>query len=151
MRLHCQLIAETPDSSLSVLTVAGEFLCFVLEDGYRPNKVAGQTRIPPGVYRIAKRTEGGFFDTYRRKYGHLFSIELLDVPGFQFILMHIGNTIGDTRGCLLVALGVDKNTNFALKKSTEAYLQLYEVVRLAFDRGEPVEIEISRERWMKGA
>ena len=151
MRLHVQLIAETPDSTLSVLTIAGEFVCFVLEDGYREQKVAGQTRIPPGVYPLAQRKEGHFFDQYRAQFRHGYALELKDVPNFQFILLHIGNTVNDTRGCLLVGLGVGYNGNFVVNQSTAAYLQVYEAVRMAFDKGEAMEVEISRERWMKEA
>lgn len=149
MRLHVQLIAETPQSSLSVLTVAGEFVCFVLEDGYRAKKVVGETRIPPGVYEVKKRRTGGFYEQYRRQHGHEFSIQVMNVPNFENILIHIGNTIFDTAGCLLTGLGVSFNGNFAVNQSTAAYLQVYEMVKLAFDKGQKVEIEISRELWQK--
>lgn len=133
------------------MTLAGEFVCFVLEDGCRAQKVRAETRIPPGVYRVGKRTTGGFFEEYRRKHKHEFSIQLLDVPQFENIFVHIGNTIFDTAGCLLTGLGVTYNGNFAVNQSTAAYLQLYEIVKLAFDKGEAVEVEVSRERWMAGA
>ena len=152
MRLHLQLIRETPNSSLSILTVAGGWICFVLEDGYRQQKVMHETRIPPGVYQIAKRTFGKFFSLYKRKYGHEFVPELLNVPLFSDILMHIGNIVTDTSGCLLVGLGTKNNgKDFSISDSEAAYLQLYEILKLAFDRGERVEIEISRELWQKPA
>jgi hypothetical protein len=112
-------------------------------------KVPGETRIPPGVYQIGKRTEGAFYQEYKRKFQHRLALEILDVPGFQYILIHIGNTVGDTRGCLLTGTGVDFNGNFAVLKSTSAYLTLYEKISEAFDRGEGVEIEISRELWQQ--
>lgn len=152
MRLHLQLITQTQNSSLSILTVAGDWVCFVLEDGYRQQKVMHETRIPPGVYQIAKRTFGKFFSLYKRKYGHEFVPELLDVPMFSDILMHIGNFITDTSGCLLVGLGAKNNgKDFSVLESEGAYLELYELLKIAFDRGEKVEIEISRELWQKPA
>lgn len=152
MRLHLQLIAQTPNSSLSILTVAGNWICFVLEDGYRQQKVMHETRIPPGVYEIKKRTFGKFFSLYNRKYKHEFVPELLNVPLFSDILMHIGNIVTDTSGCLLVGLGAKNNgKDFSISDSEAAYLQLYEILKLAFDRGERVEIEISRELWQKPA
>lgn len=147
MRLHSQLIAQTENSSLSVLTLAGEFLCFVLEDGYRPQKVKAETRIPPGLYRIEKRKVGGFYEQYKNRFKHNFSVQIMNVPNFENILIHTGNTIGDTAGCLLVGLGVSFNGDFAVSQSTAAYLQIYEAVNFAFDNGETVEIEISRELW----
>jgi hypothetical protein len=148
MRIHVQLIAETPESSLSVVTVAGEFLCFALEDGYKERKVKGQTRIPPGIYKVGRRKVGGFYEQFRLGFGHDFAIQLLDVPNFQNILVHIGNTVADTAGCLLVGFGAAHNGKFTLSQSTAAYLHFYEVVKLAFDRGDAVEVEISRERLM---
>jgi hypothetical protein len=146
MRFHSQLIAETPNSSLSVLTVAGEFVCFVLEDGFRAEKVKAETRIPPGVYKVEKRTVGGFYEQYKARFKHPFSVQVMNVPNFENILIHIGNTIYDTAGCLLVGLGVAYNGNFEVNQSTAAYSQVYEMVRDALDGGGAVEIEISRER-----
>jgi len=40
--------------------VDGQFVCFGLEDEYREDKVAGETRIPSGTYQVALRKEGGF-------------------------------------------------------------------------------------------
>lgn len=145
MRLHSQLVAETEESSLSVVTLAGEFLCFALEDGFRLEKVDGETRIPPGVYEIGQRREGGFYERYKKSYGHRFALHVLNVPNFEFVLIHIGNTIFDTRGCILVGFGVSYNGRFAVSQSTAAYLDLYDKVEKAFERGEKVEIEISRE------
>lgn len=149
MRLHVQLVAETEESSLSVLTVEGEFVCFVLEDGFRLEKVAGETRIPPGVYKIGKRREGSFFERYKKQYGHAYALHVLNVPNFEFVLIHIGNTVFDTRGCLLTGLGVSFNGRFAVNQSTAAYLQVYEMCERAFDEHEEVELEISRERLQK--
>lgn len=149
MRIHVQLIAETPDSSLSVLSIAGKAVCFVLEDGFRAVKVPGETRIPPGVYKIAKRKAGKFYAQYRQKYRHEFSIELENVPGFSDILIHIGNTVFDSRGCLLVGRGVDFNGRYSVVKSEPAYLEIYSLIKQAFDEGEQVEIEISRELWQR--
>lgn len=151
MRIHSQLIAETGNSSLSVMTIAGEFLCFILEDGFRMKKEPGKTRIPPGVYQVVKRTEGRFFAEYKLKFKHHFALEIADVPGFEFILIHIGNTMEDTRGCLLTGYGVSFNGNFALNQSTAAYLYLHGKVNEALERGETVEIEISREILQKSA
>lgn len=154
MRLHLQLIAETKNSSLSVLSLAGEALCFVVEDGYREKKVMHETRIPPGVYRIAARTHGGFFNQYSRKFGHTFVPQLLDVPQFSDILIHMGNTPSDTSGCLIVGAAAGRvggEWRIVAGQSKPAYLELYALLKDAFARGEVVEIEMSRERWMAAA
>lgn len=148
MNFHCQLIAETPDSSLSVLTLRGQFVCFILEDGYREKKAAGQTRIPPGVYRITPRKEGRFFDSYSRKHGCKFVPELADVPGFKYILIHAGNSTGDTAGCLLPGYSAAVNSgrfHITTGTSLPAFMSVYEHIEDAFGRGEEVTIRISRE------
>ena len=153
MRLHLQLIAETPDSSLSVLTREGTFLCFVLEDGYRAQKVAGETRIPAGEYRLVQRTHGGFYERHRSRWGHAFVPELLGVPGFSDILIHSGNNVSDTRGCLLVGFGADYKFRtddpvfeISAGQSTAAYLALYDVLNAEFRKGGSVQITVNRER-----
>lgn len=150
MHLHCQLVAETTDSSLSVITHEGEFLCFILEDGYRPNKVMHQTRIPPGLYEIKPRRAGRFYEAYRKKYGCKFVPHIDNVPGFTWILMHMGNRITDTSGCLITgtAAEIDRSTeNFFIPagKSEPAFLAVYNLLDESFSRQKAVTIRVSRE------
>ena len=67
-------------------------------------KIKGETRIPAGTYNIGVRTVGGFHSRYVKKYGDLHQgmLHVLDVPGFEYILIHTGNTDEHTMGCLLV-------------------------------------------------
>lgn len=129
------------------MRVNGAFFCFVIEDGYRPVKIAGETRIPTGQYKVRQRTHGGFYERYRARHGHAFAIELENVPGFADILIHTGNTKEDTRGCLLVAdqagrLGPDYVGT--ARTSTPAYLRLYAEIERAMNAGEVVEVEVRR-------
>lgn len=148
MKIEVFKIAETKNSTVSKMLISGEFFCFVVEDGYRAEKVAGETRIPDGVYNIVKRTEGSFYSRYKKNFGHAYALQLENVPGFQFILIHTGNTVEDTRGCLLVADGI------AIQKgafvgvpglSTPAYLRLYSLIDYAFRVGDPVSIALARD------
>ena len=145
MRLHVQTIAQTLDSTLSAMTHEGRFLCFVLEDGYREQKVAHLTRIPPGVYRVAQRKEGKFYEKHKARWRHEFVPELMDVPGFKYILIHSGNSVDDTSGCLLVGTIAEFQGNFHVASSSTAYLKVFALIAGAFAKGEAVEIEISRE------
>ena len=147
MKIEVVLIAESANSTLSQMRVDGAFFCFVIEDGHRPVKIAGETRIPEGVYKVKRRTHGGFYDRYRARHGHAFAIELENVPGFADILIHTGNTKEDTRGCLLVAdqagrLGPDYVGTAGT--STPAYLRLYSAIDRAMTAGEVVEVEVRR-------
>ena len=106
LKLYRQISAKNETlSSLFDLTPDGlMFLCYVLENGYRKEKIPKETRIPPGVFEIKLRTTGGFHGRYTEKFPKLHKgmLELQEVPGFRYILIHIGNTAKDTDGCLLV-------------------------------------------------
>lgn len=149
MKLLLQQIHETPNSTVSKLLVDGVFCCFILEDGHRNIKVAGETRIPEGVYAVKARTYGKFFNRYKKGYGHTFVPELVDVPGFSDILIHQGNTTADTRGCLLAgnAIGYDPTTNtffITSGQSSVGYLRLYRLLLGAFAVMNAIEIVVQR-------
>ena len=85
----------TGASTVGSLYVDGEFCCFVLEDRYRPPpeaKVKGATCIPLGRYEVRI--------TWSPKFKRDLPL-LLDVPGFEGVRIHPGNTPADTEGCLL--------------------------------------------------
>ena len=123
------------------------FLCYTLEDEQRDVKVWGETRIPAGTYKLGLRTEGGFHNRYLSKYGadfHKGMIWVLDVPGFEWILWHSGNTDENTAGCLL--LGNTQTSNLVAKdgfigSSRDAYKLVYPRVLAAIESGLDVEVE----------
>lgn len=150
MDLLVKKIAETPDSTLSVLYVDGAHFCFILEDGHRAAKVKHQTRVPDGTYQLAPRRAGSFFNKYRQQHGHQFVPHLLNVPGFEYILIHKGNTVADSSGCLIVGdeAGYDHANrvySIAAGKSSQAYLRLYAVLHSAYEAGRTVRITLQRD------
>ena len=60
-----------------------------------------------------------------------------DVPGFEYILIHIGNDEDDTAGCLLLGSTADANKGF-IGGSTGAYKKAYAKISHAILRGEEV-------------
>lgn len=64
---------------------------------------------------------------------------LLNVPEFDGILIHIGNTAEDSAGCILV--GENKEVGKVLN-STATFRRVYDMLKTASDRGEPIQIEI---------
>jgi hypothetical protein len=108
-----------------------KFLSYTLEDEYRKEKIMSETRVPAGTYNVTLRTEGGFYQDYTERFGSDFNKGMLwvrDVPGFEYILIHIGNTDDDTSGCLLV--GDTQNNNQITKdgfigSSTNNYKRIY--------------------------
>lgn len=131
MKITVDRYRSNANATLSKVYVNGQFICYGLEDKYRPDgqKVDGETRIPAGKYRVTARTEGGFHSRYKKKFGdwHRGMLWVRDVPGFEWILIHIGNTDADTAGCLLVGLSATESTMF-VGNSTGAYKKLYPMV-----------------------
>ena len=122
------------------------FLCYTLEDERRALKVKGETRVPSGTYKIELRTEGGFHEKYKKKYGgfHKGMLHVTNVPNFEYILIHTGNTDEHTAGCLLV--GDSQENNIIIKdgfigKSVNAYKRIYPNISRAIERNEEVTIE----------
>ena len=139
-------IAETANSTLSKLEIGGEFICFALEDGYRATKIAGETRIPVGSYKIKPYRAGKFFARYRELWGHDFVAWLEKVPGFYAILIHAGNTVEDTRGCILVGMQAQyvAGGNFIVLQSRDAYQRLYKRMETALLDGLELCIDVGR-------
>ena len=122
-----------------------KFLAYTLEDEQRDTKVFGETRIPNGDYKLGLRKVGGYHARYTKRFPHIHigMLHVLDVPGFEYILIHCGNTDEHTAGCLLV--GDSQETNLITKdgfigKSTQAYKRIYPRIAEALDCGEEVTI-----------
>tara|TARA_B100001564_G_scaffold329282_1_gene313640 strand:+ start:1472 stop:1960 length:489 start_codon:yes stop_codon:yes gene_type:complete len=153
---------KQPDMQLEVLRFSSEddstsgllfditnsnrkFLAYTLEDEYREEKEMHETRIPAGTYNVTLRTEGGFHQRYVAKYGdmHKGMLWVRDVPGFDYILIHTGNTDEHTSGCLLLG---DSQTNNQVKEdgfigsSVQAYKRVYPQVAKVLEEGGTVSI-----------
>lgn len=144
MRLHLARFARSTDASMGALAIDGRFSCFTLEDEARAIKVQNETRIPAGLYQIRLRIEGGMHEKYRSKFDyHVGMLWLQQVPGFEWVYIHIGNTDDDTAGCILVGDGAI--SSFELVQSAQAYRRLYRAVSGALISGEAAEILIEDE------
>ena len=122
-----------------------KFLAYTLEDEQRDKKVLGETRIPNGVYKLGLRKVGGYHARYTKRFPHIHigMLHVLDVPGFEYILIHCGNTDEHTAGCLLVGDSQENNqivTNGFIGKSTQAYKRIYPRIAEALECGEEVTI-----------
>jgi hypothetical protein len=128
IELTLNRIAETKSSTAGTLWHDKKWLGWIIEDGHNEPKIPGKTRIPAGRYKIEKQTFGKFFEKYKRQFKHTFVPHLINVPGFEGILMHAGNNIDDTRGCLLPnrLLQVDENGNYSGQLSLACYDDLIE-------------------------
>ena len=150
MKLLVLRFSSQKDSTNGILfevtDVGKRFLCYTLEDEHRVLKVRGETRVPDGIYNIELRKEGGFHNRYTKKFFdiHRGMLHVVDVPNFEYILIHTGNTDEHTAGCLLVGDSQENNEiieNGFIGKSTNAYKRIYPPIAKAIERGEEVTIQ----------
>lgn len=130
------------DYTIGTMYIDGVRFCDTLEDtdrDYNRNgslddpgegKVMHRTAIPYGTYRVTLRRSPRF----GRDLPYLH-----DVPGFEGILIHRGNTPADTSGCILV--GENKAKGQVLN-STPYEIELIRRLREAATKGEEVNIRI---------
>ncbi len=128
------------------------YFCDTLEphaiDWRREEKVAGKTAIPTGRYRVMM----SYSKTYKRRMPFL-----QNVPHFTGIMIHTGNSVDDTRGCILVGKAVrpqNEDTDFEnptseatvigrLTDSRITFNRLHELIREAMKKGEEVEVVVT--------
>ena len=124
----------TEKSTIGDFLIDGEFFCFSLEDMVREPgvKVAGATAIPEGRYRVVLDQSARF----RRVMPHI-----LDVPGFEGVRIHSGNSAENTEGCIL--LGYEKSKDF-IGKSVLAFNRFFDILYERTGKGEEAWITIER-------
>jgi hypothetical protein len=153
MNLLVERFSDNGDSTLGILyekiwglkKYTKKLLAFTIEDEKRTEKVFGETRIPEGRYIIKLRTFGGFHKRYTKKYGdmHVGMLQIMNVPNFTDVLIHIGNDDDDTAGCLLVGDKSVQNVTKpgAVESSVAAYKRIYVSIAEAVWNKELVTIE----------
>ena len=124
------------------LYIDGKYICDTMEDKDRSltqdttldeikkKKVYGQTAIPTGTYKIVVNNSPKFKRNLPR---------LLNVPGFDGVLIHRGNTHEDSAGCILV--GENKLVGKVVN-STKYEKLIIELLTAAQNRNEEITITI---------
>ena len=124
-----------PGSTIGRMFVDGVFECFTLEDGIRTNKVYGETAIPAGSYSVVVNYSPRFKT----------SLPLVqNVPNFEGIRIHPGNTAANTLGCILVG----RNWRSGAEEVTASRLAFEPLRRKIVDaiaRGEVVRLGVIQE------
>ena len=110
MELLLKRIARRNGYTIGKLHVNGKYVCDVIEDQdmffYGKPKMKGETAIPCGRYEITQNVFSNRFGnkTFYKNLCGGYLPRLLNVPQFDGVLIHCGNSSGDTEGCLLVGL-----------------------------------------------
>lgn len=138
---------------LGRLSLDGHFVCDTLEPPshgltsatvprtIRDIKRLGRSAIPVGVYRLVLGYSPRFSPRpfYKACGGGLVP-RLLNVSGFDGVLIHCGNTVVDTCGCILVGRRADASTLVESQKTYSRLMRQY--WQPATRRGEPMYLEI---------
>ena len=134
MELILKRIALKETYTIGHLYIDGKYFCDTCEDKVRDlskeQKVYGETAIPYGKYQICL--------SISPKFKRLLP-KLLNVPHFEGILIHRGNTAADSAGCILV--GENKEIGKVLN-STVTEQKLVDLMKRAKDKSEDIWITI---------
>lgn len=135
--MKLKLIRDTfsDESTIGKLYIDGQCFCETLEDKDRyleagGKKEYGKTCIPRGKYKVEL--------SMSNRFKKLLPI-LINVPQFEGIRMHAGNTAADTDGCIL--LGRTRRNNF-VENSRDAVNEFIQKLKTAIANGEECWIEV---------
>lgn len=143
---------DDSDTTLGLLFIRNKFFAYTLEDTYRKEKIAKETRIPAGEYVLGFLEQStGLTVKYQNKFEWFtYHLEIKNVPNYSGVYIHIGNDKEDTAGCLLIADGVNASTvQKSIMYSTRAYERLYKRMKELIGAGEKVRIVIHDENWFE--
>jgi len=145
-----------PDWTLSKFYFDNVLKGFGVEDEKRTIKVKGETCVPEGKYELDLRVSPKFSHLfYRDDKGSIIDAKLRisndlkqqyhtphemvwvkNVPGFEYVLWHFGNTDDDTEGCYIVgtAFGII-NKQEGVTGSRSKYKEIYPLLWQAIKKG----------------
>ena len=146
MNLELKRIFKGKDYTIGRLFINGEYFCDTLEDPVRQldsikDKIYSETAIPAGKYKVSMSIVSPKY-SIRKSYnwcgGRL--PRLLDVPFFEGILIHSGNTPDHTAGCILVG---ENKVKGQVINSMNTLKNLWVKLNVADEIGEEIWIDIS--------
>ena len=154
MKLFLKRIAKKKEYTIGKLYIDNVYFCDTIEDTdrgldqsmteqqVRSIKIPGKTAIPTGTYKINMNIVSSKFGnkTFYKQTCNGKLPRLMEVVGYQGVLIHSGNTQRDTDGCLLV--GKNKKVGMVLE-SKETFAKLVkEYLIPANKRNESITITI---------
>ena len=140
MKLTLKRIAKKKTYTIGKLYIDDVYFCDTIEDVDRglyqgqnldlikKIKIPNKTAIPRGTYKITLNVVSPKYSK-KKIYQEICNgrvPRLLNVPGYEGVLIHIGNTAEDSAGCILV--GENKQVGKVLN-STETFKRLYNKIK----------------------
>jgi hypothetical protein len=121
MKIEVKRLHRTDNSTIGELSIDGKFECYTLEDIERDVKIKGETAIAKGTYKVIINQSNRF--------KRLLPL-LINVPNFEGVRIHAGNSNHDTEGCILV--GQNRSVDY-ITKSRKAFDSLFKKMQKAKD------------------
>lgn len=153
MEILLKRIAKKSLYTIGRIYIDGKYVCDSIEDKDRGLtqttplakikmiKVVSQTAIPTGKYTVTLKVQSPRFvqKAYYKNQCNGYLPRILNVPGFDGILMHRGTDQDSSSGCIILGYNtvVGKVTN-----SQKAYETVYALLKKASDKGESITITI---------
>lgn len=146
MNLELKRIFKGENYTIGRLFIDGKYFCDTLEDPVRQldsikDKIKEKTAIPAGKYKVSMSIVSPKY-SIRKSYnwcgGRL--PRLIDVPFFEGILIHSGNTPDHTAGCILVG---ENKVKGQVINSMNTLKNLWVKLNVADEVGEEIWIDIS--------
>lgn len=153
MKLTLNRIYRGPSYTIGKLYIDNEYFCDTLEDTDRgltdkmtlteilKIKKPSETAIPSGTYNITLDVVSPRFSTkaFYRQVCNGKLPRLLNVKGFDGVLIHSGNTEKDSSGCILVGQNKVKGK---VINSQETFKKLYKILKDYWDKDKSITINI---------
>lgn len=145
MKLKVERTFLGSEYTVGHMYIDGEYFCDTMEDTCRglkstmneseikEIKVKSKTAIPTGTYEVTLNVVSPKYSSssFMKQYANGGRVpRLLNVPGFDGILIHTGNTAADTDGCLLVG---ENKVKGQVINSRDTFKKLYPKLQAATD------------------
>ena len=128
MELKLQRFLFGKKDTIGKLYIDDVYFCYTLEDTVRGFgvKIPGETAIPAGTYEVVIDESTRF----KRLMPHI-----LNVPMFEGIRIHKGNTDVDTEGCILLGKTFDKTHEDFIGQSKIAFDGFFALLKVGVTEG----------------
>lgn len=120
---------KAPEFTLGKLQ-CGKYELFTCEDAIREVKIPGRTCVPTGTYKVIMN--------FSNRFQRIMPL-LINVPNFEGVRIHSGNTSADTEGCVLVGTA---RTKEGVSNSRFASTTVNETIENALQLGQEITLEI---------
>lgn len=155
MKIEMKRVFSNDRYTISHIYAYGVYVCDAIEDtdrGWnsgmsdawiRNNKVYAKSAIPVGIYEVTLNVVSPKFSQkpYYKKFCGGRLPRLLNVPGFDGILMHRGKDEKSSAGCIILGYNTIKGQ---VTNSQQAFEKFYKILEEENKKKEKITIEITR-------